>query len=118
VPNPLCHFELMTNNTQAAQAFYGRVFDWRFDDASMPGYTLVNTGAEPTGGIFAKPPDAPGVCINIYFHVDDVDAVLKKATQHGATTLSPKTAIAGVGEFAVLADPEGIAIGLFKPAGE
>ena len=45
--NPLCHFEVMTSDPERAKAFYGSVLAWRFDDQSMPGYTLVNTGAEP-----------------------------------------------------------------------
>lgn len=118
MPNPLCHFELMTEDPERCKAFYGAVFDWQFDDASMPGYTLVNTGAEPTGGVFPKPDEAPGVCLNAYFHVNDLDATLAKAAEHGATVLVPKTPIPNVGHFAMFADPEGIPIGLMQPSGQ
>ena len=117
MPNPLCHFELMTSDPKKCKAFYGAIFDWRFDDHSIAGYTLVNTGAEPTGGMFAKPADAPDVCLNIYFHVDDLEATLDKATEHGATILVGKTAIPNVGHFAMITDPEGITIGLMQPGG-
>ena len=50
MPNPLCHFELMASDPNRAKAFYGAIFDWKFDDSSMPGYTLIHTGAEPGGG--------------------------------------------------------------------
>ncbi len=116
MPNPLCHFELMTNDPAKCKKFYGEVFDWQFDDRSMPGYTLVKTGAEPGGGIFPKPPQAPGVCLNVYFQVADIDGTLAKAVQRGAKTLVPRTPIPHVGEFAIFADPEGIAVGVFKPA--
>lgn len=115
MPNPLCHFELMTNDPAKCQAFYGSVFDWQFDDASMPGYTLVNTGSEPTGGVFPKPDSAPGPCINVYFQVPDIDASLAKITDNGGTVLIPKTAIPNVGHFAMFADPEGVAVGLMQP---
>ncbi len=118
MPNPLCHFEIMTNDPQECRAFYGGLFDWQFDDKSMPGYTLVNAGAEPSGGIFHKPSEAPGVCLNVYFHVDDVSVTLAKAIGLGATTLVEKTTIPHVGEFAIFSDPEGIAVGLFKPAND
>lgn len=118
MPNPLCHFELMVTDLDKCKAFYGTVFDWKFDDASIPGYTLVNAGAEPMGAVFEKPPDVPGVCANIYFQVNDIDATLKKATEVGATLLVPKTEIPNnVGHFAMFADPEGIPIGIMQPAG-
>lgn len=115
MPNPLCHFELMTADPAACKAFYGSVFDWQFDDASMPGYTLVNAGAEPTGGILPKPDDAPGVCANLYFKVEDATAVLAKVVEKGGTVLVPKTPIPNVGFFAMFADPEGIPIGIMQP---
>ncbi len=119
MPKPLCHFELMTNDQQKCKAFYGAVFDWNFDDASMPGYTLINTGTEPSGGVFPKPAEAPGVCLNVYFQVDNIDATLKNAAERGAEVLVPKTEIPGnIGHFAVFADPEGIPVGLMQPASQ
>ncbi len=115
MPNPLCHFELMTTDVAKCKAFYGAVFEWKFDDKSMAGYTLIHTGQEPTGGVFAKPPDAPHACTNVYFTVDDIERVLGLAAKHGGKTLVPKTAIPGIGHFAMFADPEGIAIGIMRP---
>lgn len=114
MPNPLCHFELMTDDPEKCKAFYGAVFDWEFDDASMPGYTLVNAGAEPSGGVFPKPPEVPGVCLNVYFRVQDIDETLNKVTEHGGQVLVPKTAIPNVGHFAMFADPEAIPIGILQ----
>ena len=116
MPNPLCHFELMSKDPQKCKAFYGALFDWKFDDSSMPGYTLVQTGADPGGGILPKPPQAPGACLNVYFMVEDVDITIAKAKENGGKLLVPKTQIPGVGEFAMCTDPEGIVVGLFKPA--
>lgn len=113
--NPLCHFEFMTNDPAKCKAFYGKLFDWRFDDQTMPGYTLVNTGAEPTGGVFPKPAQTPGVCVNVYFSVDDIDSTLKKAKSLGASILVNKTSIPNVGHFAMITDPQGITVGLMQP---
>lgn len=115
MPNQLCHFELMTNDPERCKAFYGTVFDWQFEDESMPGYTLVNTGGEPSGGIFPKPADAPGVCVNVYFHVDDIDRTIEKVTDNGGTVIVQKTAIPNVGHFAMISDPEGIVFGIMQP---
>ena len=115
--NPLCHFELMTGDPSKCKAFYGAVFGWQFDDESMPGYTLVQTGHEPTGAIFQKPPEAPGVCVNVYFQVDNIEATLEKVGQGDGRVLVPKTEIPNVGHFAMFTDPEGIVIGIMQPAG-
>ena len=116
--NPLCHFELMTDDPQKCKAFFGKVFDWNFDEHSIPGYTLIKTGAEPTGGVFPRPAEAPAVCVNIYFSVEDIDATIAKVTDNGGTVIVPKTAIPNIGHFAMFAAPEGIVIGIMQPAGE
>ncbi len=113
--NPLCHFELMTNDPQKCKAFYGTVFDWTFDDESMPGYSLINAGAEPSGGMMGRPSDAPGPGLHVYFQVDDISAALVKVTDAGGAVLVPATEIPNVGTFAMIADPEGIVVGLLKP---
>jgi len=82
----------------------------------MPGYTLIHTGQEPTGGVFAKPAEAPYPCLNVYFTVADLDETLKKATGRGGEVLVPKTPIPGVGHFAMFTDPEGIPVGIVEHA--
>jgi predicted enzyme related to lactoylglutathione lyase len=104
----------MTLDPEKCKAFYGAIFDWKFDDESMPGYTLVNTGAEPTGGVFRKPDEVPATCINVYFHVSDIEAVLAKVAELGGQTLVAKTPIPRVGHFAMFTDPEGTVIGILQ----
>ena len=115
MPNPLCHFELMTDDAARCKAFYGAVFDWKFDDEAMPGYTIVNTGQDPNGGVFARPKDTPHPCMNVYFKVEDIAKTLAAAAGHGGKVLVPKTPIPGVGHFAMFTDPEGIVIGVMQP---
>ena len=115
MPNSLCHFELMTDDVARCKAFYGAVFDWKFDDEAMPGYTIVHTGQDPGGGVFGRPKDAPHPCMNVYFKVDDVDKTLASAAKYGGKVLVPKTPIPGVGHFAMFTDPEGIVIGIMQP---
>ncbi len=115
MPNSLCHFELMTNDVAKCKSFYGTVFGWNFDDQAMPGYTLIHTGHEPTGGVFAKPPNAPHPCMNVYFRVESIEQILDLSSRNGGKTIVPKTPIPGVGHFAMFADPEGIAVGVMCP---
>ena len=53
--------------------------------------------------------------LNTYFQVDDLESTLAKAMVPGATVLAPKTAIPGMGFWAMFADPDGIPIGLLQP---
>ncbi len=115
MPNPLCHFELMTTDPKRCQDFYGNVFDWQFDHDTMPGYSLISVGGEVTGAAFTKPVDAPGVCMNTYFQVADIDATLAKVTDRGGNVLVPKTEIPGTGHMAMFTDPEGVPIGIMQP---
>ena len=111
---PLCHFEFMTDNPERCKAFYGKVFDWTFDDASMPGYTLIKTGKEPEGGLMQRPPEAPGVALNLYFQVEDIETTLATVMESGGRVVVPKTPIPNVGAFAIFLDPEGIGVGIFQ----
>ena len=111
---PLCHFEFMSDDPQKCRGFYTSVLGWEFDDSSMPGYTMVKTGQEPGGGLMKRPPEVPGACLNVYFLVDDIEATLGKATEHGGKVLVPKAEIPNVGHYAFFCDPEGIVVGLFQ----
>lgn len=112
--NPIVHWELMVNDPAGAKKFYSSILDWEFDESAVPGYTMIKTGAEPGGGMMAKPEMAPMCALNTYFQVEDVEATLAKATAAGATMIAPKTAIPGMGYWAMFTDPDGIPIGLFQ----
>jgi predicted enzyme related to lactoylglutathione lyase len=114
--NALCHFEFMTGNVDSTRSFYSAIFGWKFDDHAVPGYTLIHTGHEPTGGMFPKPDAAPSSCMNVYFTVPSIDDTLKAVKANGGQVLVPKTAVPNVGHLAMFMDPEGIAVGLMQPA--
>jgi predicted enzyme related to lactoylglutathione lyase len=112
--SPLCHFELISDNPDRSKNFYASVFVWEFDDRSMPGYTLVRTGSEPSGGLMKRPEEVPSACMTVYFMVDDIPAALERIKAGGGTVLHEETEIPNIGWFAVASDPEGIWFGLFK----
>ena len=115
MPNSLCHFEFMTADVERCRSFYSSVFGWNFDSSSMPGYTLIDTGHEPSGGILSAPQEKSGPRLNVYFKVADMDQVLSAVKQNGGRELVPKTPIPGVGHFALFADPEGTIVGIMQP---
>ena len=54
--------------------------------------------------------------VTIYVEVDDLNKSLAAAEHLGGTSLLPPTAIPGVGDFALLSDPEGNTIGILHPS--
>jgi hypothetical protein len=113
-------YELMTPDTAAAKAFYGKVVGWTAQDVPMPGmtYTLLKTGETQVGGLMGLPEElrAMGVPPNWsgYVAVDDVDAAAEKVKTLGGTVRREPGDIPGVGRFAVVADPQGAVFALFK----
>lgn len=110
--NPLCHWELMVNDPAKARQFYGRVFDWHFDDGSSPEYTMIQTGGIG-GGMMARPPASPIAALNVYFQVDDITETLRRVVESGGSVIVPKTAIPP-GWFAMFLDPDQIPVGIVE----
>jgi predicted enzyme related to lactoylglutathione lyase len=119
-PSAFVWYELMTTDTQAAEAFYGKVTGWGTQDAAIPSmsYTLFTAAGAMVGGLMDLPQDArnmgaPPSWIG-YVAVEDVDAAAEQVKQlGGAVHVAPRD-IPNIGRFAVIADPQGAAISLFK----
>ncbi|WP_346622448.1 VOC family protein [Blastococcus montanus] len=112
---PIGYFEIHTSDSGAAGKFYSELFSWQLKD-DMYDYLTVDTGSDTgiSGGIrkLDEQSSTPGTLM--YAIVDDVSAVLKKAQSLGGSTAVEPYDIPGVGTMAVLADPEGSRIGLWK----
>ena len=110
--NPIGHFEFMVNDTDKAKAFYGKIFDWKFED--VPNYTMIDTGDGPKGGMMKKPDSAPHCSLNVYFVVEGIDGALDRVKAAGGNVVIGRTEIE-VGSWAMFVDPDGIPVGLFEP---
>jgi hypothetical protein len=104
----------MTEDAEAAKAFYTKLFGWNTEDMTMPGmtYTVIKAGDSEIGGIMTIPQEARNMppAWGVYVTVTDVDATAKSAEQLGAKLLVPPTDIPDVGRFCVIQDPQGVAI--------
>lgn len=120
-PNHFIWYELMTNDTGAAEAFYGSVVGWQAKDAGMPGtaYTLLSAGDVQVGGVMALPPEAlaagarPGWIG--YLGVDNADTSAARIRAAGGAVHRAPEDIPGIGRFAVVADPHGAAFIVMQP---
>jgi len=115
-PGALCWAELDTTDTGAAQKFYTGLFGW--GAKVSPEYTEWQKGDTSIGGMMKIPKEWGPVPPNwlVYFASDDVDATAAKASKSGGKAIVPPTNIPDMGRFAVLADPQGAAFAVFRPA--
>ena len=114
-------YELTTTEADSAGAFYAAVAGWRMADAGLPEmrYGIANLGERPVAGILEKPADRqdmPTAWVG-YIGVSDVDALAQRVSEAGGTIHRPPADIAGIGRFAVVADPQGAPFVLFRGAG-
>jgi uncharacterized protein len=109
-------FDLMTNDENAAKAFYTGVLPWGTQvwDGPMP-YTLWTLQGTPMGGIMQLPAEAgaPPHWLG-YVGTDDVGASAARVKELGGKVLQPATEIPNTGTFAVVADPQGAVFALYK----
>jgi predicted enzyme related to lactoylglutathione lyase len=115
--NPFVHVELNTTDVSKAKAFYGKLFDWKLEDAPMDNgtYTLINVGDGTGGGMMMQPiPGAPSAWL-AYVLVDDIAAATKKARSLGATVMKDVTEVMGMGSLSIIVDPTGACLGLWEP---
>ena len=120
------HFEIPADDLDRAKNFYGSIFGWELQTVPMDGgeYTSVKTTAvdeqtqmptEPgaiNGGMFLRDERLTSPVITI--DVDGIDDALKKIEAEGGSTVTPRTAIPGMGAFAYFKDPEGNVLGLWE----
>ncbi|HTP26450.1 MAG TPA: VOC family protein [Anaeromyxobacteraceae bacterium] len=117
--NPFVHVELNTTDLAKAKSFYGKLFDWKFEDMPMgPGetYTMITVGEGTGGGMLKHPvPGAPSAWL-AYVLVDDIRAATDKARSLGAKVMKEPTEVPNAGTFSVIVDPTGAALALWKPS--
>jgi hypothetical protein len=108
--------ELVSNDVAGARKFYTGLFGWQAAAFAGGGdYTLFKQGDAMVGGLM--PCSKPGLPSHWlpYVTVPDVDATAAKAKSLGAQIVMNPFDVPTVGRIAVLIDPQGAAIGLFKP---
>jgi predicted enzyme related to lactoylglutathione lyase len=115
-------YEDMTKDPRGAISFYSDVVGWKTEPFQGSDYTMWVSQQGPLGGVM-KPSEeaakagAPASWL-AHVQVDDVDATAARARQLGGKIFKEPTDIPTVGRFAVIADPQGAALSIFKPTGE
>ncbi len=117
LPGKFVWYEHVSNDVSKAKAFYGALCGWRVQ--SVPTgerpYDMIMNGSEAIGGFRSGEPGEPSHW-GSYLSVVDVDQSFAAATAAGAKTLMPPVDFGAVGRAAVIADPTGAAVSLWKGA--
>jgi uncharacterized protein len=117
MPNPFVHVELNTTDLAKAKAFYGELFDWKFESYPMENgeYLMVSVGGGTGGGMMQHPsPEGPSFWL-AYVLVDDINAATSKAKSLGATIIRDVMEVSGAGWLSIISDPTDAMLGLWKP---
>jgi uncharacterized protein len=109
---PVVHFEIGCRDSKRTQEFYGKLFDWKIQEAGPA--AMIDTGsANGIPGHITALGHEPHNYVTVYVEVDDIPAYLAKAELLGGKKIVGPIDIP-TGSFAWMADPEGTTIGLFK----
>ncbi len=111
--NPVVHFEVVGNDLQKLQSFYGDLFGWKTQAIPEMGYAMVEKEEEGIGGGIGQSQDGGPGHVTFYVSVADPQEALDRAEQLGGRTIMPVTELPQV-TIALFADPEGHVIGLAK----
>jgi uncharacterized protein len=117
-PGRFCWDELLTTDPKKAAAFYTALFGWEVTAMDMGGgmtYWMARKDGKDVGGIMQSPPNAPHPPMWLsYVAVKDVDAKANQAKELGGRVYAAPMDIPNVGRFAVIGDPTGATIALFR----
>ncbi len=110
-------FEVPADDLDRAKQFYRSLFGWSFAKipAAVADYWHIDTGgndATPDGGLM--PRMYPDQSITNYVGVPSVTAAMKKVEKLGGIIGKPKTAVPGMGYFAICRDTEGNTFALWE----
>lgn len=111
-------YDLMTSDIKSAEAFYHSVLGWSVSDSGLSDrtYKILSAGSTMVGGLMPIPDHAEGASPAWmgYLGVDDVDAYAKRMSDAGGAIHRGPEEIPGIGRFAVVDDPEGATLALYK----
>ncbi len=115
--NFITHIEFRAQDIAKLLDWYAAVFSWEVNHIPEMNYGMIMTSKDEnavTGGVSQLGESGPMAIA--YIHVDDVDAIWKKAIESGAKSVSEPFDVPTVGRMAHFADNHGNVIGILKYA--
>ena len=123
--NTVSHFEIYADDPDKLTKFYTSLFDWTV--TSVPGmdYRVIHSAETDAQGMLKQPGAINGGILKRpdgfrmngfvnYAMVESIEQTVERATSLGAKVTKNKTAVPGMGWFAMFVDPEGNNFAVFK----
>lgn len=117
-----CWVDLVAHDMKAAIEYYKAVFGWEADVQDThggPPYAMFKRKAENVGGIgqMSEEMKAQGIppMWNSYINVNDIDAIVARATELGATVTVPVMQVMDAGKLAFIMDNVGASVAFWQP---
>ncbi|MER5385861.1 VOC family protein [Streptomyces sp. NPDC002688] len=109
--------DLGSPDTEAAAAFYGAVFGWRFVSAGPEagGYGFFQVDGKTVAALGPLTEDGASSAWMIHFKADDIQATVSAVTAAGGTVRMEPTDVMGEGWLAQATDPQGAEFALWQP---
>ena len=110
----ICYLEIPAKTADASAQVYSSIFGWKVRKRDDGELAFDDPGG--VSGTWVKESDrTPDECTRTYIMVDAIAETLKRIQAAGGRVLTPRTEIAaGMGAFAVFADPVGNEFGLYE----
>src|SRR5262245_40794685 len=116
-PASLVWFEIPADKPERARSFYHKLFGWKIKPfPGMPEYQHIDTGgadSSPDGGLMKRM--HRGHTITTYILVSSVNRFMTKVKKLGGTICREKTAVVGMGYFAICQDTEENTFAIWEP---
>lgn len=112
-----CWVELSTTDTDAARAFYTRLFGWTTRDAPMQDdyvYTTFLKNGRDVAAMYRAMPNSPPPNWMSYVAVDNADEAAVRAKELGGNVVMEPMDVFDLGRTAVLMDNQGAAFAVWQ----
>ncbi len=112
--NPVLRWQIVTKDPERHSSFYRDVFGWEIDADNALNYRQARSGNDGgiDGGFWPSPSDGPSF-VQLFIEVDDVDAAISRATDHGAEVIMAPQHLPEGEVMAILVDSEGLTFSVY-----
>jgi len=114
--NPFVYVQLQTQDLDKAKAFYGKLFDWKYDEktTAFGPYVEIGVGQGTAGGMVGqRDSNTPSRWVP-YVVVDDIDVTASQARALGGTIVQAPIALPNKSKFGLVMDPTGALFALHQ----
>jgi uncharacterized protein len=116
----IVYFQIPSDDIERSKRFYNELFGWKINktpESNTPNWevaTTDNKGNKALSGGMSKR-SMPQQQITNFIDVKSVDEYSSKVDKLGGKIIVPKTAVPGMGYYAVCLDTENNSFGIFEP---